>query len=132
MPEHIHLLVSEPEKGDLSRAMQVLKQRMARQVVAAARREALSGQGALWGDSSLGPSPGHFWQARYYDYNVWSNEKRVEKLRYIHRNPVKRGLVLEPEQWLWSSFRAYACGEPGLVVVNAVGSAKLKIREPAA
>jgi len=110
----------------------VLKQRMARQVLTASRRDAQRGQAALWNDLSSGQAPEHFWQARYYDYNVWSDEKRVEKLRYIHRNPVKRGLVLEPDQWLWSSFRSYACGEPGLVVVNAVGSARLKVRQPAA
>ncbi|HYW40909.1 MAG TPA: hypothetical protein VE957_22595 [Terriglobales bacterium] len=40
------------------------------------------------------------WQARYYDFNVWSEQKRVEKLRYIHRNPVKRGLVERPEAML--------------------------------
>ena len=30
------------------------------------------------------------------------------KLRYLHRNPVKRGLVKEPGDWKWSSFRHYA------------------------
>ena len=44
--------------------------------------------------------PQPFWQARYYDFNVWSEQKRVEKLRYIHRNPVKRGLVERPEDWV--------------------------------
>ena len=36
----------------------------------------------------------------------------------MHRNPVKRGLVAEPDQWTWSSFRAYLYGEPGPVRVN--------------
>ena len=45
-----------------------------------------------------------FWQARYYDFNVWGERKFVEKLRYIHRNPVKRGLIERPEDWSWSSF----------------------------
>ncbi len=45
------------------------------------------------------------WQARFYDFNACTERKRVEKLRYMHNNPVKRGLVLEPEQWRWSSFR---------------------------
>ncbi len=45
-----------------------------------------------------------FWQVRYYDFPVWSEQKRVEKLRYIHRNPVRRGLVSHPEDWEWSSF----------------------------
>jgi REP element-mobilizing transposase RayT len=51
-------------------------------------------------------TPNYFWQARFYDFNVWTEKKRIEKLRYIHRNPVTRGLVAKPEQWPWSSFRA--------------------------
>jgi hypothetical protein len=49
---------------------------------------------------------------------VRSEEKKIEKLKYIHRNPVKRGLALEPDQWLWSSFRWYAHGERAPVLVN--------------
>ena len=56
--------------------------------------------------------PNHFSQARFYDFNVYSNEKRFEKLRYMHRNSVKRGLVSSPELWPWSSFRAYMYAEP--------------------
>src|SRR5437667_9428780 len=51
--------------------------------------------------------PHHIWQARFYDFNVWTERKRIEKLRYMHRNPVQRGLVESPEQWRWSSFRWY-------------------------
>ncbi len=61
----------------------------------------------------------HFWQARYYDFNVWTARKRVKKLRYIHRNPVKRGLVEKPEDWRWSSFRNYATGEEGVVEIES-------------
>jgi len=72
-----------------------------------------------WGTLRLfdNPSPSHFWQRRFYDFNVWSARKHREKLRYIHRNPVKRGLGESPDQWRWS-FRAYAFGETGLVMVN--------------
>jgi putative transposase len=58
------------------------------------------------------------WTRRFYDFLVWNPKKRVEKLRYIHRNPVKRGLVEEPEQWPWSSYRFYALDERGPVLVN--------------
>ena len=54
--------------------------------------------------------------------------KKIEKLRYIHRNPVRRGLVLEPEQWAWSSVRWYAHGESGAVLVNEQRRAELKLR----
>jgi putative transposase len=112
MPEHFHLLITEPETGDPSVVMKVLKQRFSRQVKKLRKRTAAA-QIELW-DST----PEYVWQKRFYDFNVWSERKRIEKLRYMHRNPVKRGLVEQPEQWRWSSFRAYYYGERGLVRVN--------------
>jgi putative transposase len=65
-----------------------------------------------------------FWQARYYDFNVWSERKFVEKLRYIHRNPVTRGLVERPGDWLWSSFRHYSTGADGVVQIESQWTAR--------
>jgi putative transposase len=76
-------------------------------------KKTAAAQIALWVSA-----PELVWQKRFYDFNVWSERKRIEKLRYMHRNPVKRGLVERPEQWRWSSFRAYCYGERGLVRVN--------------
>ncbi len=61
----------------------------------------------------------HFWQKRYYDFNVRNPRQFVEKLRYIHRNPVKRGLCERPEDWEWSSFRHYATGLEGRVEIES-------------
>ena len=80
--------------------------------------------GDLWDKTT----PAHVWQRRFYDYNVRSQHKRVEKLRYIHRNPVRRGLVEKPEHWRWSSFRDYAYDAPGPVRVNDWTVLKMKIR----
>ena len=100
MPEHVHLLISEPEGRKLSVAIQMLKQNSSHQLQNLARS-------------------GSFWQARYYDFNVWSDWKRVEKLRYIHRNPVKRRLAASPEDWEWSSFRHYVSGVEGSVEIES-------------
>lgn len=89
------------------------------------RARADPAQGQLW-DEVL--AAGQVWQRRFYDFVVWSHAKRLEKLRYIHRNPVKRGLVLEPEQWPWSSFRHYAYDEAGAVLVDEQQPAELKFR----
>jgi putative transposase len=66
MPEHIHILVSEPARSTLAVALQMLKQISARKMKGKA------------GDS-------RFWQRRYYDFNVFSQRKFVEKLGYLHR-----------------------------------------------
>ena len=126
MPEHIHLLISEPDRGTPSTVMQVLKQRFARSVLGEWRRRRKPEQGRLWQEAF---EQGHIWQKRFYDFVVRSEGKRIEKLRYIHNNPVKRGLVLEPEQWKWSSYRWYAYGERGPVLVNEQRTAAMKMRE---
>src|ERR1700681_670520 len=95
MPNHVHLLLTEPKEIKLSISIQVLKQRFSR-----TRPE------------------DHVWEPRYYDFNVYTERKRVEKLRYIHRNPVSQNLVAEPHLWQWSSFNAYARNEPGPVHVT--------------
>jgi len=61
----------------------------------------------------------HFWQKRYYDFNIRNDPQFVEKLRYIHRNPVKAGLCERPEDWEWSSFRHYATGCEGRVEIES-------------
>jgi len=71
-----------------------------------------------------GPEGGPLWQPRYYDFNVWSYAKQIEKLRYIHRNPVRRGLVQSPEEWAWSSFRHYLTGAEGAVEIESHWTAR--------
>jgi putative transposase len=89
-------MVSEPKKALLSKAIQALKLSV-----------------------SVQSKERPFWQPRYYDFNVHNDKKRVEKLRYMHRNPVKRGLVAKPDDWKWSSFRHYATGYEGVVEIES-------------
>jgi len=127
MPEHIHLLISEPQEKKPSTVMQALKIGFARRVLAEAKRKRNPAQ-----DRLSDCAPQHIWQKRFYDFNVWTKRKRIEKLRYMHRNPVTHGLVASPELWKWSSFRAYALGEAGPAKVNDWEVLKMKIRPPAA
>jgi putative transposase len=102
MPEHVHLLVNEPE-GSLAIAIQLLKQTTSKKLKRSEEQQ--------------------FWQRRYYDFNVWTDEKRIEKLRYMHRNPIRRGLAAKPEDWPWSSFNHYATGAVGTVEIESFWAA---------
>src|SRR5882757_1956005 len=99
MPEHVHLLVGEPldRKTPLSKAIHSLKLSVSKR---------------------LTQRP--FWQTRYYDFNVLTRDKRIEKLKYMHRNPVTRELVSKPEDWPWSSYRHYLLNEPTPVKIGRV------------
>jgi putative transposase len=92
--------MNEPKTGTLARAIQALKLSVA---------------------VRSGTHP--FWQALYYDFNIWNPEKTAEKLRYMHRNPVKRGLVKTPNDWAWSSFRHYQTGCEGTVQIESFWTA---------
>src|ERR1700733_2786815 len=102
MPEHVHLLVSEPKVDTLADAIHFLKLSFAKRL----------------------PRGGSFWQKRYYDRNVSDAQEFTEKLRYIHRNPVKRGLVENASEWKWSSFRHYALREVEVVEIESAWTAR--------
>src|SRR5438270_8968529 len=108
MPEHVHILLSEPQQGTLADALKSLKQGVSRRLIGHAE---------------------HFWQKRYYDFNIRNYAQFVEKLRYIHRNPVTRGLCERPEDWQWSSFRHYATGAEGHVEIESEWTSRKRERE---
>ena len=126
MPEHVHLLFTEPDRGNPSLVLAALKQTFAHRLLRELRAKTGARTDMLWGTPV---AVEHIWQRRFYDFVVFTEKKRAAKLRYMHRNPVQRGLVPRPEDALWSSFRHYAYGEPGPVLVNEAQKAELHIRK---
>jgi len=125
MPEHFHMLVSEPERGNPSTVMQVLKQRVARRLLGRWRARLDLRQAELFRGGNLSVLDlEHFWQKRFYDFNVYTGAKESEKLRYMHRNPVTRGLVQHPDQWRWSSFLHHMTGIEGTVEIESPWTAR--------
>jgi putative transposase len=105
MPEHIHLLINEPPLILLAQFLKAFKQMTSRK---------------LRGDREK------FWQERYFDRNVRDASARSEVVRYIHRNPVKRGLVASPGDYPWSSFNHYATGIRGVVEIESEWTARIR------
>jgi putative transposase len=118
MPEHVHLLLGEPAKGTPSTVLQMLKQRVSHKL----RKETTSRHKAQvpWPFAEIAENFPQFWQTRFYDFNVYSDRKKREKLDYMHRNPVTRKLVRRPQDWPWSSYLSYEKGEAGLIPIDPV------------
>lgn len=100
MDNHIHLVLSRSEAHPLAGAMHWFMTRSARSVLRAHRRK------------------GHVWQRRYRATIVQENEYALALLRYVDRNPLRAGLVTTPEEYEWTSCRAYATGShvPGITL----------------
>ncbi|MHB8755376.1 MAG: REP-associated tyrosine transposase [Candidatus Acidiferrales bacterium] len=105
MPEHVHLLISEPARGTPSTVIKMLKQRVSHRL------------GRQLVPSRTLPQ---FWQRRFYDFNVWSRKKAIEKLAYMHANPIKRGLVDDPKDWGWSSYAFYQGRREVMIEIDPV------------
>ncbi len=122
MPEHFHLLLWPSGEAHPSRIVQSLKERTAK------FRNLQSNRKRSWCQRmlerlTLPPTvhlhgPYRVWQRRFYDLNVWTQKKRLEKLNYMHGNPVKRRLVDSPEKWPWSSFRFYYLGDESVLKMD--------------
>jgi putative transposase len=85
MPNHLHLLLTPGQEASLEKAVQLIK-----------------------GGSSfrIHRARGHkmeLWQAGFFDWTVRDSQDWKAKVAYIHMNPVRAGLVLEPWQWPHSS-----------------------------
>lgn len=120
MPEHVHLVIHprEPEY-DISRILWRIKRPVGRKAIAFLRTHATEWMERLARRRSDGTTECRFWQAGGgYDRNL-VEEKTIEKvIGYIHRNPVRRGLVERPEDWEWSSARWYAGIRPVVMEID--------------
>ena len=126
MPEHLHLLLWPSNQANPSQIMQKLEGRMAKFILKSLRQN----RHRSWCEKMLArltlPPTVHdeahcrVWQRRFYDLNIWSEKKRLEKLTYMHNNPVKRGLAKEPGDWPWSSWRFYYREDASLLAMDRV------------
>lgn len=133
MPDHMHLLLwwdrGEKLELSISKIMQGVKGVTARRII-----DLMVGNGL---EQMLQPTPmrqeqmpsltqksakSHrrnlryrLWQRGFYDFNIYSEEKLLEKLNYVHHNPVRAGLVLSPSDYKWSSYRLYSSESEGFL-----------------
>lgn len=124
MPEHFHALLWPSPQANPSDIMQSLKERTALFIL----KNLKGNSNHPWCQKMLQrftlPSSVHsqatyrVWQRRCYDMNIWSDQKRLEKLNYMHANPVKRRLVAQPGDWAWSSWRFYHLGDTSLLSMD--------------
>ena len=104
MPNHVHAIVWFKVQENLSELVKQWKRTSSYRI-----KQLQTGPLAEYG--SLLPPDKPVWQARYYDFNLYSRRKIQEKLNYMHGNPVRAGLVDDATSWPWSSARWYELGK---------------------
>jgi putative transposase len=105
MPDHVHAVVWFPQSYQVSYFMKQWKQRTSFQI-----KRFLRTVLSRFADSLDPRDP--IWQSGYYDFNIYSERKLLEKLLYMHSNPVKAGLASCPGDWKFSSAGFYETTPP--------------------
>ena len=115
---HLHAIVAGPE---LARTIADLKKFTAGEILAQVkteRREWLLNQFAYFKAKYKRTSQHQVWQEGVHPQSIASDEMMLQKLEYLHNNPVKRGLVAAPEHWRYSSAHEWLPGASPVLRVD--------------
>lgn len=120
MPDHAHiLLLPHDEKHHVEGILKSIKQSVARKAVAYLRENNPAWLDRLRVTWPSGRTEFRFWQqGGGYDRNVFTSDAAIRMARYIHRNPVKAGLIDRPEAWRWSSASWYSRDRAGPITID--------------
>ena len=102
MPEHVHILLRPAAGSTLDVPLRSLKTAVAKRVIARLRES----NDPFLDEIRTSGDAFRFWQkGGGFDRNVRDDGEFCREVRYVHRNPVERELVMNPEDWAWSSVR---------------------------
>jgi putative transposase len=118
MPEHVHLLICpQGNVYSIAAILRAIKLPVARRAMIYLRER--DPADLAWLATGQRSVPYRFWQAGGgYDRNMTSVDAIVKAAKYIHENPVRRGLVMHAGQWRYSSARDWETGLSGLLPVD--------------
>lgn len=119
MDNHFHGIFSAP---DLTAVMRDFKRHTARRILELLQEENgawLLNQFAYLHAAHKAQSESQVWQEGFHPVAIAGDEMMLQRIDYIHRNPVKRGLVAAPEHWRYSSAHAECAGAEPLLRCDA-------------
>ncbi len=120
MPDHIHLIIWPCGKSTISDIMRDYKTFTSKRIIRQAKVEGIGEWVAAFRQAGqeTGRSTNKVWQDSYWDVNIYTERFLRQKLNYVHRNPVRAGLVEQPKDYVYSSFRNYALDEEWLIEID--------------
>ena len=133
MPEHLHLIIQSESKENTKRFIQHTLRKISQRIILHTKsllNDDLQKEKELqilnvFRDHSRGKAFHRVWKERAKGIPIYSDKVMKQKLDYIHMNPVKRGLVQNPEDYKYSSFRNYYFNDHEIIKIDFVDVMKL-------
>jgi putative transposase len=121
MPEHVHVVLWPRPDVTIASLLTTIKQSVAKRALLWLRQEAPEFLEQLEDRQPNGQRHYRFWQrGGGYDRNLRTVADIHRNIEYVHANPVRRGLVKAPDDWPWSSYRAWQTGEDRPIAIDRV------------
>ena len=125
MTDHVHMIISSDgeELSNIMRDMKSFTSTTLKRIIADNQQESYKARMLKMmkdaGTKNSNNKGFQFWQQHNHPILLDTNYMLDQKLDYIHNNPVKKGFVDEPENYLYSSARDYA-GIKGLIEIELI------------
>ncbi|MFQ5491891.1 MAG: transposase [Phycisphaerae bacterium] len=113
MPNHVHLIAAADDLHPVMRDFKRFTSRTLHENLKEDGRSTL----LTWLEQATEPSRRQrgelgFWKPGFHPKAIWSRDVFDQKLRYLHQNPVRKGLLQSPDEWWYSSAGYYADRTP--------------------
>ena len=118
MPNHFHAIVGLADPMRIPDVIRDLKRHTSRQMTLYFSQKLPEDTHLSWLRPFYGHHINHVWQEGYHPVLLKSEKWFVQKLEYIHWNPVKKGFVERPEYWKYSSARNYLLDDHSLITLD--------------
>ncbi len=124
MTNHIHIIISS-SKNDLSSILRDFKKHTSKKLIHAiidntteSRKKWMLDIFQKEGKKNSRNQIYQFWRQENQPKEIITEKFGIQKLEYVHNNPVESGLVDKPEDYLLSSAKDYILNEKGLIEVE--------------
>jgi len=120
MPDHVHLIIWPSGTCTVSDIMRDYKKFTSTRLIRQAEVEGVEEWVVAFRSAGreTGRSANKVWQDSFWDVNIYTERFLRQKLYYLHRNPVRAGLVDKPEEYVYSSYRNYVYDENWLIEID--------------
>ncbi|MBL7149447.1 MAG: transposase [Candidatus Cloacimonetes bacterium] len=118
MENHVHLIVSGENLSDTLKSFKMFTATEIIKQLKFAKKEWLLHQFEFYKKRTKKESIYQVWQEGLHPQLVNEEDIFIQKVEYIHENPVRRGYVIQPEYWKYSSAGYYITGEKGVMGID--------------
>jgi putative transposase len=123
MPNHAHYIVSLETSKKLSDVIRDFNRFTSRRITEELEETGRIDSLEIFHKAALEEGRGNrykVWQDGFHPIAIESSDFFRQKIEYLHDNPVRKGFIERPEEWIYSSARNYILGDHSIIRIECM------------